>query len=68
MLLEYSERKYINVDEIQLLRMNRNGLGTVVIGGVKVTLTSDEFDVIEKAYLQQWKHSLYDKNLVKGRI
>lgn len=70
MILEFNERQYINVEQIDALRWfapkdGNNGYGIVVIRGQKITVKIEEFDVIEKAYLWYNGYSLYDKNLKK---
>lgn len=64
MIVEFKENHYVNVDEIQALR-KFDADGVCVVGGQKIRLTGDEFDIIKKAFHFQHDTHMYDKKLRK---
>lgn len=77
MIVEFNEHQYIVVEDISALRWippNENdnqfpeGLGIVVVGGIKLMVNRNDFDTLEKAF--RWKHSyaLRDQNLQKIKM
>lgn len=73
MILNFNNKQYINVEAIEAIRWitpnkNDNGFGIIFIGGQKMTVEAEDFNIIEKAYRWQNDYSIYDKNLKKGEL
>ena len=66
MILNYEEGHYIDVDKISSLRLFEDKLGVAVVDGQKITLSKEQFQIIEKALKWRFNLSIYNKNLKKG--
>lgn len=67
MISNFADNNYIDIDSITVLRwFDEKEIGIVVVDGEKISVNREEFDVIEKAFIQTYKTSLYDKDMKKG--
>ena len=66
MILEFAEHNYIDVDRVVALRWiteQEKDFGVVVLNGDKIAIRSkDQFDAIEKAFIQLHQTHIYNKN------
>lgn len=70
MIVEFKKHNYIDINNIMALRWieprkEDTGWGVVFVGGQKMAIEADEFDIIEKAFIWQHGYSIYDKDLKK---
>ncbi len=67
MILQFSKGNYIDIDSITALRnLPMNDANVVIVGGDKIGVTDEDFEVIEKAYVWAFGDSIYDKDLKRG--
>lgn len=68
MVLNFEDRGYINIDDIKIMRWfpEQDG-GIVVVNNAKISVAAKEYDLIEKAYIQNTRSYMYDKDMKKKR-
>jgi hypothetical protein len=64
MIIQFGDHDYIDVDSIKAIRwIPDNNVGVVFIGGQKMIVSKEDFDILEKCYNWSFGASMYGKNL-----
>jgi hypothetical protein len=69
MIVEFSDREYVDVTKIVALRwVETKHKGIVVFSGERIVLNKTEYQLVEDAYRWLHKRSLYGKDLVIKKL